>query len=166
VSEENWEKFEIESAKNAEFFRSEIENTGKAAYEYGVLLVRNLLLLNGGALVALPAIASVLSDSAKLGVKDAAFFFVFGLALAMVCGYFTHVNWLLHHHAHLELRERRARLIALAYLGAEYQDAKVVEEEKKLGSPFARSIWWTFFIPHVTGIASLVALVVGAYKIL
>jgi hypothetical protein len=93
--EPDWPAYNRELSRNAEFFRAEIESSSKGAFEYGTMLVRNLLYLNGGALVVLPAISSILPDELKNNVFTAASAFVVGLCLAVVCGYFAHLNWLL-----------------------------------------------------------------------
>ncbi|PKP71225.1 MAG: hypothetical protein CVT82_03290 [Alphaproteobacteria bacterium HGW-Alphaproteobacteria-4] len=153
-------------SRNTELHSFEIESTGKALYEYGVLLIKNLLLLNGGALVALPAIATVLSEEVKQNVAGSAALFVTGLSLAMICGYFTHLNWLFQHSAYLELKNRRARKIGLICLGPELQNAAEVETDMAEKLPFERAIKWTFWVPHVTGIASLISLVLGCWLLL
>ena len=161
----DWDRYEREVARNTEQFRSEIEESGKALFEYGVLLIKHLLLLNGGALVALPAIASVLPEDALANVPNSAFCFVVGLILAFVCGYFTHVNWVLQNSAHIELRNQRARELAYVYLGPDFQEHSKIESDRINKQPHKRSIWWTFSIAHVTGIASLLSLFLGCYQL-
>ncbi|MDP2737627.1 MAG: hypothetical protein Q8O82_02710 [Pseudorhodobacter sp.] len=166
MTQPDWEKYKREMSQNNELYSFEIESSGKALYEYGVLLIKNLLLLNGGALVALPAIASVLSEEAKSHVAGSAICFVTGLSLAMICGYFTHLNWLFQHSAYLELRDRRAKEISLKLFDPGLQDATEVQTDRNKKPPFARLIKWTFWIPHLTGVASLISLVVGCWRLL
>ena len=163
--EPDWIKYEEEHSKNVEFFRSHIENSTRAMFEYGVMIIKYLILLNGGALVALPAVAVMIGGEGKVLTISSATFYILGLVLAMICAYTSHLNWLFAASSFEELSNRRSKELTYTYLGEKYQSLTEVEQNREKGEPFWRSRQCTFYLTHLIGILSLACFSYGCFKL-
>lgn len=107
---------ELKEAEN--FFEKRISDTQAKAYDYGILVVRNSVLISGGGLLAIPAIVG-LSENIKINVGEiiiAGFSFAGGVFLSLVASYLIHSNWNLHAQAWKKHWDDRRELLEKVYL--------------------------------------------------
>jgi hypothetical protein len=122
------------------------------AADYGKWLIASLLLINGGALFGLFGLVGSLAEHGKweiiASVAAAAWWFVAGLVLALLCGFTTWLNWSLNAHAFNQWA-KPAMLWDRTQWPQENVDA-------------GRLVAATYWASLITGWSSIVALVFGA----
>jgi hypothetical protein len=145
-----------------------IEKTSGYAFEYGVLAIKDLLLVSGGALSALigfPAIAG-LSDAFEPRLAAlAGLAFGAAVALSVICIYAIRINWLSHFHVALWARQKAVKHACERFL---HNIAWAGESEGELNSRIKRNtrvIGWTFVLPHILGVIAFIFFVYGAFRL-
>lgn len=145
------------------YFDSKINDREGKAFDYGTLVVRNAILVSGGALLAIPTIAGLVSEiqvnveSAKI----AAVLFSAALLLAILGAYLIHVNWTLHVAVWEEYWERRQKFLKDIYLEDKQPDTAALREK-------TRYDFWvtlTFYLPHVLAFVYLIVLGCGLFHL-
>ena len=56
---DDWQGYEPARLRNNEFHSEYLKSYSERGYEYGVLVAKNFMLISGGALIALPALAKL-----------------------------------------------------------------------------------------------------------
>lgn len=133
------------------------------AYEYGLLVVKNALLVSGGGLFFVPTMTTL---SEKVEINYAIYSgvcFAACVLITLLANYFIHINWLLHEQAWEKIFEIEKRSIRLAFECNLQNDAvdQPIDERK-----LKRTGCWinlTFWIPHILSVLFLIGMSFGAY---
>lgn len=136
-----------------------------AAFEYGLFCIKNLLLLNGAGLLALPGLAGLMSLSGSDVVYSAASF-VLGIAAAIAAAYAVGWNYL--QNALSRLNKKYSTDLEIYNIDIDNQD-----HLSNSRAPYDAAENWhnkmvevTFFFPHAAGICSGILFVVGCFMAL
>ena len=145
--------------------REWINVTSQRAYDYGVLAIKNVLFVSGGALLAIPAIAGLSNKLDPTMAAGAGLLFAVAVGLSVLSIYVIHINWMSHFHLSLWNRQKQTKQAWDAYL-PEYGWAgecdAVLQRKEKFHT---RLINVTFFMPHVLGLAAFVFFALGCLKL-
>jgi len=172
IEKADWLKYELGLRELYE--KRSLENR-KLATEFSKLVVSNLVLINAGALIALPPISAFIgiqnsiSFSQKFyAVGIPAIFYVFGLLIGLLCALVTYFNFAYAHHAAdasclRELADTR-KLYPWVVANPAYQ--KVMEEQSTAQSATYldrdRKIGTTYWLGHFSGWISLACFLFGS----
>ena len=159
----DWEGYEEARRRIVEVHGEELRTYSARAYEYGVLSVKNFMLISGGALVALPALAQVTDSSEPRSTIIAGFLFAFSLIMSLICTYVIHLNWVFHQKYKELIVQRDNQLIMKHYLPDHTFDEVPGEALNKLLKAKISQIWWTWIIPHILGAVGLAAFLSGCW---
>jgi len=80
---------ELSSHENIHGYNIFIQAMSLYSKEYAQLIIKNLVLINGGALIALPAFVGLIDSIDKSNVVFSAVAYAFGLVLAVICALFA-----------------------------------------------------------------------------
>ena len=162
----DWEGYDEKWKYTVEYYRVSIDGYRSSAFEYGILIVKNLFILNGGALVALPALASLDNFESFGSFYLCAALYVAGILLVMAASFVIHLNWAALEASEVESRDRSLRRMSLDYLGPEYQDEDVVKAETVAGIPKKKTINLYYYLGYIFGLSSFAAFVSSTYLLL
>ena len=154
----------IEEYEKAQvYFNSRISDREQKAFEYGTLVVRNAIFVSGGALLAIPTIAGLVSEIQVniASAKEAGFSFAVSLLLAILGSYVIHVNWTLHVAAWEEHWERRQKFLRKQYLEESGRESDITESRTG-ADPW---ITLTFWVPHALAIFYLICMGYGFFRL-
>ena len=143
-----------------------------SASRFSTLLVSNLMLMNGGALLALPTLLdklTIANTASKSEIVYAMAEFVSGVISATICGYASYLNYgLLGTHRY---KQSYVDQLKLMYPDPKKLDetssswlASTLENYQQKMSKQERYIWFTFWIGNISGVLSLVFFVVGCFS--
>jgi hypothetical protein len=90
---DDWDGYYVARQRNDDFHGEYLRSYSARAYEYGVLSVKQLTLISGGGLLAIPAIAAMAPDLSRAVAANIGLCFVCALLLSMICTYLIHLNW-------------------------------------------------------------------------
>ena len=142
-------------------FRADITNAEQKAFDYGVLVVKNSILISGAGLLSIPAIVG-LSTDLNVDLSNAIYAaacFSAALLLSIVGAYVIHLNWMFHAAAHQKWWEERQRFLLNDHFpkdGSQHANSAVHS------NPYKRRIYVTFWLPHLLVILFLGSLL-GAF---
>lgn len=162
---DDWEEYEKARIRNDQIHGEHLRAFSQRSYEYGALSVKNLTLISGGAIIAIPAIAGI---SPKLSAEVAAasgMWFVAALLLSVACTYVIHLNWSFNYDQRDAEYDRDHARIVRAFLPSranEYEDDK---SYYRTARKFYRLAWWTYAIPHILGILGYLAFLGGCWTL-
>ena len=145
------------------YFQHHISGCENKAFEYGIIVVKNAILIAGGGLLAIPAILG-LSGVQKIDQADASIAglsFASALIVAILGAYIVHINWTLHSAAWEKFWEERRQFFRDVYLEGKDWDAALEVEQ---ASHFKKSINVTFWVPHLFALIYLVLVGYGFYR--
>lgn len=139
--------------------------------QFATILVANLMILNGGALLVFPAYINSIKDGSPFRpdmILSATTAFVAGIVLAAAAGYSAYINFNLH--AQVRLLEMYIRRVELE---EEFDDVSFhrlskyrAQSKSELRADKDKTNCWivvTFWAGNTFGIGSIVAFVVGCY---
>lgn len=160
---DNWEGYENARLRNNEIHGEYLRIYSQRAYEYGVLAVKNFMLISGGALIALPALAKMVPDYDQSVTVLAGACFAGSLLISLVCSYVIHLNWALLYDSQELASERDMASITKAFLPSRHDlstspDQFVGRIEKK-----HRKVWLSWIIPHILGVAGFAVFLLGCW---
>lgn len=141
-TEEQWQHI---ARDQLEFFRARRDLSTEAHIGYGKWLIASMLLIHGGALVAI----SQLGERAGPVFASAGLWFLVGLLLAIAAGFFAWVNF--------QIAEREYANLANPGMQFDFDDWKEVSESG------GRWINRTLYAAVVCGVISWAVVAVGAY---
>jgi uncharacterized membrane protein len=163
--QENLDLYHGAIAENNEIYNSNIKVSSDRAYEYGVLAVKSILYLNGGALIALPTFFTLIGTT-KEAISWIACWFLIGLVLAIITIYLVHLNWMQNYH-HLENEKiKREMEIEYAFLGYHREREVTYAEMPRRAKKNLRWVYVTFYSPHLAGVVSLLMFIIGSFEAL
>lgn len=153
---ENWDLYRAEIDRVNAHYAPYLEKYGEGAFAYGKFALQTLIALNGGAIIATPAVVSVVGLSNQLPVVVAVSSYIVGLVLAMISVYFSHLNYL---HLYQVLEERKHQeYVRLSQhfniVDDRLEEPIILQRRINRGD---RIVALTFWVPHVLGVFSLVA---------
>lgn len=159
----DYKRYIEEYEKAQVYFNSRISDREQKAFDYGTLVVRNSIFVSGGALLAIPTIAGLVSEIEVniASAKIAGFSFAISLLLAIIGSYVIHINWVFHVAAWEEYWERRQNFLREQYLEEGEHDTEITESKTK----FDRWIVFTFWVPHVLAIIYLIFMGYGFFRL-
>ena len=159
----DYDKYLREYEKADLYFSNQIADREQKAFEYGTIVVRNAVLISGGALLAIPAIAGLSRDiPVKLSeAATAGFLFASALIVSILGSYIIHINWTLHVQAWESFWEDRRKYLERTYLSDEPIEPSEIVPMLHL----QKSITLTFYLPHACAIAYLVLIILGFTKL-
>ncbi|WP_111732693.1 hypothetical protein [Roseovarius amoyensis] len=159
----DYKTFAEEYEKSQAFFQSQIANYENKAFEYGVIVVRNAVLISGGGLLAIPTIVGLASE-VPVNMVDAiaaGIAFSFALILSILGAYIVHINWMLHAEAWRKHWGIQAEFLRKWYLEDVPEEDLQIEQKQY----FSGSVWMTFILPHVMAILFLLSVAYGFCKL-
>ena len=160
----NYEIYRKEYETAQKYYETHIADKENKAFEYGTLVVKNAILVSGGGLLAIPAIAG-LSTDLPVDTAEAAtagFSFACALVLAIAGAYVIHINWTLNAAAWEKYWDDRRE-----YLHKFYEDGTDPEQLGKIPQVvyFKRAILATFWLPHLLAAFYLILLGYGFLRL-
>lgn len=162
----DWEDFRAAIEENNEIFDPRIEAALEYQVQYGQLIIKNLILLSGGSLVALPAMSPLLPDVPASVFALAAIKMFSALMLFIVCAYAAHLNFSFFSHLLLFQKHRRAQEIEDARLDQILSNNPPPEKALAAIAGYRRKVGATMWIAHVSGIVGIAILGWGAFSLL
>lgn len=160
---DNWQGYETARQRNDDLHGEYLRAYSERGYEYGILAVKNFMLISGGALVALPALAKLSPDYSERMAVLAGVCFAFCLLASLACTYITHVNWMLLYEGRELARERDLASITKAFLPSRYDVSQDNRDFQKEINRKYRKAWWAWLLPHVLGIVSFAVFLLGCW---
>lgn len=159
----DYDRYVEEYEKAHIYFNSRISDREQKAFEYGTLVVRNAILVSGGALLAIPTIAGLVSQIEVniASAKVAGFSFAASLLLAILGSYIIHVNWTLHVATWEEYWERRQKFLLDYYVNSDEAKPEISEA----GTKYDFWLGVTFWVPHMLAIIYLVIMGYGFFRL-
>jgi len=144
----------------------------RASIDYGQLAVRSSFILNGGALLAMPAYlaraGAVVAENNVYGIILAAACYIAGIIFAALCSYAAFFNFERNaYQVEWEILKKISE-IEENYDGVAFHRMKDVREDyrNKLEAGIKRFGWWahaTTWISHIFGVFSYIAFVFGCF---
>ncbi len=160
---DDWQGYEAARQRNNDFHGEYLRSYSECGYEYGILAVKNFMLISGGALVALPALAKLSPEYNEKMALLAGTCFAFCLLASLVCTYVIHLNWTLLYENQELARSRDQHSIIKAYLPSRYESAEADRDFQGEIDKKNRKVWWTWLIPHVLGVISFAVFLLGCW---
>ena len=152
---EKFENFRREKEIAERYFRGEISEKSKRAFEYGQTALRNAVLISGGGLISIPTLVGLVPElSINLDYASlAGAAFALSLICALMIAYCAHINWTLHEMAWERYWSDRQDWLVAVFL----------EEQEQFDGKYDKvyyqtSIWLTFWIPHILAVICFIAL--------
>jgi len=145
--------------------REEITTASQRAYDYGVLAVKNVLLVSSGALLAIPAISGLSDRLEPAMAASAGLNFAIAIGLSVLCIYIIHVNWMSNFHLALWSKQKMIKQVWENYLPDsiwENESESLLNRKEKFHQ---RLILITFFLPHLFGLGAFVFFAFGCLKL-
>lgn len=139
-----------------------IESNQSRAFEYGVIVIKNAVLISGGGLLATPTILTV-ADSVRVDSEAAivaSLFFTASLLLSIIGCYLVHLNWTLHTSYWTELWNKRADMIHDHFFGESGFEAIASRKDPER---LQRWIGTTFWASHALALVYLILIGLGFY---
>ncbi|WP_289043641.1 hypothetical protein [uncultured Aliiroseovarius sp.] len=158
---EQWDSFYHSEQRHRTTFNPMIDEFRNVASQYGMMIFRQLALLNGGALVAIAPIANMLENPEIAVFGRAAGWFVAGLVAVMIASYAAHLNFTLLSDSLEDTRNKRISRSFRIFVEGDEPDANEIEESKH-----KRSIWISFWASHLFGWLSVLVFCLGAYTLI
>jgi hypothetical protein len=145
----------------ARLFLAQISDRETKAFEYGVIVVRNAVLVSGGGLLAIPTIIGLSNDLPvdRQIASLAGLYFAMALFLCIATAYIIHINWTLHVAAWERDWADRQILLKKVYLDKTPIEKLPTEPAKH----YSRAIKFTFCLPHICALAYLVLIARGFF---
>lgn len=156
-----WEVFLSSEQRHRSTLDPLVEEFRATASQYGIMIFRQLALLNGGALVAIAPIANMLQNPNVSVFGCAAGWFVAGLVAVMVASYSAHLNFSLLAGSLEDTRNKRVNEAYKVIVCGEEPNENEDDQEK-----FKRSIWISFWASHLFGWVSVLAFCLGAFTLI
>jgi len=161
----NSDGFEKQNEKNNSYYDRDIENYQNSMFEYGILALKNSIILNGGALITIPAYTTILSNFSNKTLNVSAIFFVAGLISSMLAMYMAHLNFsFLVDHTQWEKYRRRQEL-ELIYFEKVLSAEKSPEDVDRLISRINMKTSFTYWIAHFLGASGVICFAIGGYQL-
>jgi hypothetical protein len=160
---ESNDRYEKEISENRYYFDADLQSHRDSMFEYGITSLKNLMLFNGGGLIALPAFEQLTPNTYNSSIKVTAGLFVVGLVLSIVSSYMAHLNFsALYVHTDLQ-KHRRSQKIEEFYLKEIFSSNPSPEVTDEKIESLDLKIRVTFWLAHIAGILSLISFSTGAY---
>ncbi|WP_120635919.1 hypothetical protein [Ruegeria sp. EL01] len=160
---DDWPGYEAARQRNNDFHGEYLRSYSERGYEYGILAVKNFMLISGGALIALPALAKLSPDYEEKMAMLAGSCFAFCLLASLACTYIIHLNWTLFYESQELARSRDQHLIIKAYLPSRYDGADESRDFQTEIEKKNRKAWWAWIVPHVLGVISFTVFLLGCW---
>jgi hypothetical protein len=128
--------------------RPEIENHGKAAYEYGVLVQKHLFFLYGGSLVVIPPLLQASPEFSVTESLNSAVYIFSAIILLNICTYIVHLNWNFNLSSSQNDRGVQYWLALERVWGVSEETKQTLIDLRKKEVALKRKIVWTFYLPH------------------
>ncbi len=160
---DDWQGYEAARQRNNEFHSEYLRSFSDRSYEYGVLAVKNFMLISGGALIALPALAKLSNDYDENMAILAGACFAFGLLASLACTYVIHINWTLLYECQELSHSRDQNSIVKAYLPSRYDESDDERDYQREIASKSKKIWWTWAIPHILGVLGFTVFLLGCW---
>jgi len=136
------------------------------AVSYAQICVKWAFLLNGGALVALPALGSFVSST---DARSTAIYYVVGLILIALCSFLAYINFM----AMAQYKENEATRLHWqtlgVYFGNEHNQEKTSESIQLCNKSMDKNLTVmkvTFWFAIVVGLSSYVSFLIGSLSLL
>jgi hypothetical protein len=153
VDEVNDQKDNIERALDGR-----VAENSQHAHDYAVLTLRSLLLVSGGGLLAIPAVAGI-SESFKPEIgRYSAALFALTVLMCILCSYFAFWYYSVVHERSMLIRDHYMSLSGSASTHGGSREAVWNSQDRKL----QRKAMAYFRFAHGTGIAGIIFFVAGA----
>ena len=160
---DNWEGYESARLRNNEIHGEYLRTYAQRAYEYGVLAVKNFMLISGGALVVLPALAKMVPDFDQSVAVMAGACFAGSLLTSLVCTYVIHLNWLLLYDSQELASERDMASISMAFLPSRHDFPTSPDLFARRIDRKHRKVWLSWIIPHILGVVGFAIFLLGCW---
>jgi len=169
--ESSWEQRWKETQDVHQRINGQLTDLLKISADFGLLIVRSAIVLNGGALLALPAYFSAVKNAELLNSTElltAAVWFIVGIILAILTSYCGYVNF--QANAHVLMAEREKEILEIEE-GYDTTHKHRLAKDRK----FTREYWqkseekgtkfvnWTLWLAQIFGFGSYIAFIVGSY---
>ncbi|WP_417727553.1 hypothetical protein [Roseovarius sp.] len=159
----DYETYRAEFDKEQAYYDNLVADTQNKAFDYGILVVKNAILVAGGGLLAIPAIVGLSKDVPidRAQAAVAGIYFVSALLIAIFATYIIHLNWTLHSAAWEKHWENRAEVLRKLHI------ENVSPKELELGrqEPFKKRIAVSFYLPHFMAVIYLILIGLGFLKL-
>ena len=135
------------------------------AYEYGVLVVKNALLISGGGLFFIPAMAGLNKSMEVANALLSGALFGSCVILVLFANYLIHWNWMLVEEAWVKIYEIEKVDIRKAY-GVGWSGDAVFKEKTQLElDKTNRKVTALFYAPHFLAIAFVILFSAASYHL-
>jgi hypothetical protein len=153
MDEINYQKDTIERALDGW-----VAETSQHAHEYAVLTLRSLLLVSGGGLLAIPALAGISEDFKPEIGRYSAGLFALTVLMCILCSYFAFWYYSVVHERSTLIRDHYMSLSRSASTYGSSHEAVWNSQDQRL----QRRAMGYFRFAHGTGIAGILFFVAGA----
>lgn len=160
---DDWQGYEAARLRSDEIHGEYLRTYSQRSYEYGVLAVKNFMLISGGALIALPALAKLSAEyDGKMAIM-AGICFAFSLLVSLVCTYVIHLNWTLLYESEELAHAQDLQSLSKAYLPSRHDNTDEERDYQREIDAKTSKIWWTWAIPHVLGVIGFAIFLLGCW---
>jgi hypothetical protein len=162
-SNDDWDGYYSARQRNDDFHGEYLRSYSARAYEYGVLSVKQLTLISGGGLLAIPATAAMAPELSRSVAANIGLCFVGALLFSMICTYLIHLNWSKHYDLRELYREKDNNRLISSYLPSLKEKGEDEDEFKANIAKGERFAWWTWILPHALGIIGFILFLLGCW---
>lgn len=163
--EDNIEEYRRALVELDEGHNKWIETVSNRAFDYGVMAVKNVLFVSGGALLAIPAVVGLTDAFETRLAALAGLSFGVSVALSVLCIYIIHINWLSHYHVAFWEKQLAIKRVWEAHLPKQNWTGLSEDDLKRRIKRNTSMIGWTFVLPHVFGLFAFVSFAYGAFRL-
>lgn len=135
------------------------------SYEYGVLVVKNALVVSGGGLFFLPAMVGLAAEINIEYAVHSGLFFGICVLLTLVANYLIHLNWMMLEQSLEHIYEIERILIRKSHSVAYATDENSL---LKAQNSLDRTSWWVpvlFYIPHLLAALFVISFAAAAFNL-
>lgn len=149
MTDEANNEFSVAMEQSKWRFESQGLRASDRAYEYGVMVVKNAMLVSGGGLFFIPTMAGL---SANISIEWAFYsgmFYGLCVLLTLIANYLIHLNWLFLESSWEEIYEIEKIQLRMAYSRAFSTDEKMLEDRSSSLKKINKRVMILFYAPHV-----------------
>jgi hypothetical protein len=157
---EDWRRYWEERERVVSEFAKPLRSTSERAYEYGVLALRSLLIICGGALVAIPTVAGIFSEFPVNNSINLGACFATALLFTILAIYATHWNWMLNYEATDLSRDQHLNELYESF-GFHGSNQESTEKIRKDIARLTKRVEFTLYLPHLFGVLSYMLFFAG-----
>ncbi|MGJ8625473.1 MAG: hypothetical protein ACSHXB_00825 [Sulfitobacter sp.] len=163
MSDGNTKAFEASLKESKWRFETQGLRSSDRAYEYGVLVVKNAMLVSGGGLFFIPTMASLSKNISLEWAFASGMLFGACVLLTLIANYLIHLNWLFLEGSWEEIYEIEKIQARLAYSRPFQSDEQNLILRKEKLATANRRITLSFYGPHLIALVFVIAFGFAAF---